>query len=293
MRKQCASENVVTDLTIKNGDLDLAASVYGPEGAPAVLCLHGIAGSRDTWEETVRRYEDRFQVCTLDFRGHGHSDRANSYLVEDYATDAAAALDFIRRPTIIVSHSLGAVTGAFLAQQPNAYVKALFMEDPPYFFGEAAAFAKSGNDKRFNAVQQMLVAMREKGAGLGEYIEAAGGAPAPQGGIQADHVSSRHLLSAASALMRQDPDCWTPAKSTAVFESFKGDGPLKVPAMLVRADPKLGAGFAPEHEARFAAANPAAKVEMIKDAPHRIHATTSCQPKFFELLDAFLTEFAK
>ncbi len=280
----------MTDLTIKNGDLNLAASLYGPEGAPAVLCLHGIAGSRDTWEETVRRYEDRLQIWTLDFRGHGHSDRAGSYLVEDYATDAAAALDFIRRPTIIISHSLGAVTGAFLAQQPHAHLKALFMEEPPYFFGEAAVFAKSGNDKRFDAVQKMLIAMREKGAGLGEYLTAAGEAPAPQGGVQADHASLRHILSAASAMMRQDPESWTPAKSTAALEGFKGDAPLKVPAMLVRADPKLGAGFAPEHEARFMAANPAAKVEMIEDAPHRIHATTKAQPRFYELLDAFLSQ---
>ncbi|MFC2953997.1 alpha/beta fold hydrolase [Marinicaulis aureus] len=280
----------MTDLTIKNGDLNLAASVYGPEGAPAVLCLHGIAGARDTWQETVRRYEDRFQVWTLDFRGHGHSDRAESYLVEDYAADAAAALDFIRRPTIIVSHSLGAVTGAFLAQQPHPFLKALFMEDPPYYFGEAAEFAKSGNDKRFDAVQKMLIAMREKGAGLGEYLSAAGDAPAPQGGVQADHSSARHILSAASGLMRQDPACWTPAKSTAVFESFKGDEPLKVPAMLVRADPELGPGFTPEHESRFLAANPDATVEMIEGAPHRIHATIRHQPRYYELLDAFLAQ---
>ena len=143
----------MTDLTVKNGSLNLAASVYGPEGAPALLCLHGIAGSRDTWEETVRRYEDRFQAWTLDFRGHGHSDRASSYLIDDYASDAAAALDFIRRPTIIVSHSLGAVAGAVLAQKPHPFLKALFMEDPPYFFGEAEEFAKSGNDKRFARIQ--------------------------------------------------------------------------------------------------------------------------------------------
>lgn len=280
----------MTDITIRNCDLSLAASVFGPEGAPAVLCLHGIAGSRDTWQETVRRYEDRFQIWTLDFRGHGHSDRAGSYLLEDYAADAAAALDFIRRPTIIVSHSLGAVTGAVLAHQPHPFLKALFMEDPPYYFGEAEEFAKSGNDKRFDAVQKMLIAMREKGAGLGEYLSAAGDAPAPQGGLQADHSSPRHILSAASGLMRQDPECWTPAKSTAVFESFKGDEPLKVPAMLVRADPELGPGFTPEHETRFMAANPDAIVELIEGAPHRIHATTRSQPRYYELLDAFLAQ---
>ncbi len=278
----------MTDLTIRNGDLSLTASVYGPEGAPDVLFLHGIAGARDTWEEAARRYEDRYHVWTLDFRGHGHSDRAASYLVEDYASDAAAMLDFIRRPTIIVSHSLGAVAAASLAQAPHDYLKALFLEDPPYYFGEAGAFEKSGNAKPFAAVQKSLTQMHAAGAGLGEYLRVAGAAPAPQGGTQADHVSARHLLSAASALMRQDPACWGPAQSTAVFESFDGDRPLKVPAKVLCADPSLGAGMLDGHEKRFLAANPGAEAVVLDGAPHRIHATTKFQPRFFELLDGFL-----
>ena len=282
----------MTDLTIKNGDINLAASVYGPEGAPDILFLHGIAGSRDTWEEAYRRYENRFRVWGLDFRGHGHSDRAARYLVENYASDAAAALDLIGRPTVIVSHSLGSVVGASLAQQPHPNLKALFMEDPPYYLGEAVEFAKTGNDKRFAAVQDWLVNTRAQGAGLDVYVDWAAKAPAPQGGVQADHVSPRHLLSAASGLMRQDPECWTPAKLTAVFENFKVAEPLKVPSLLLRADPKLGAGFAPEHEPRFRATNPEAEVILMEGAPHRNHATTSAQPRFLDLLDGFLARHA-
>ena len=68
----------MTDVTIYNGTLRLAASVHGPTVAPDVLCLHGISGSRDTWEETVCRLENRYRVWTLDYRGHGHSDRADT-----------------------------------------------------------------------------------------------------------------------------------------------------------------------------------------------------------------------
>ncbi len=186
------------------------------------------------------------------------------------------------------------MTGAYLAQQPHPFLKGLFMEDPPYYFGEAAEFAKSGNAPRFDAVQKMLKAMKARGAGLGEYLDAAANAPAPQGGgVQADHVSQRHILSAASALMRQDPECWTPAKSTAVFEGFDGDRPLKVPSMALQADPALGPGFMPEHAARFLKTNPDAKVELIDGAPHRIHATAKSEPRFFELLDAFLAGQSK
>src|SRR5262245_2685278 len=126
----------MTHITIYNGALRLAASVHGPTGGPDVLCLHGLSGSRDTWEETVRRLEDRYRVWTLDFRGHGHSDRADRYLVTDYVADAAAALKAIGRPTIIVGHSLGGIAAASLAQGPHPQVVAVFLEDPPMYQGE-------------------------------------------------------------------------------------------------------------------------------------------------------------
>jgi len=283
----------MTDITIRNGDLNLAASVYGPEGAPDVLFLHGIAGARDTWEEAFRRFEGRFHVWALDFRGHGHSDRAASYRVEDYASDAAAALDFIRRPTIIVSHSLGSVVGAFLAQELHRFLKAVFMEDPPYYFGEAKEYAKSGNDKRFAAIQKRLVELRAAGAGLGDYLRLVGEAPAPQGGVQADHVSPRHILSAASGMMRQDPDCWTPATSTAVFEKFDGDRPLKVPALILQADRNLGPGFLEGHEKRFLKAPPEAEVIYIEGAPHRIHATRAFERRCLDEVETFLEKHAR
>jgi pimeloyl-ACP methyl ester carboxylesterase len=210
--------------------------------------------------------------------------------VEDYASDAAAMLDFIRRPTIVAGHSLGAVAAAYLGHEPHRFLKALFLEDPPYFFGEAAEFEKSGNAKPFAAVQKTLIEMRDAGAGLGAYLRLAGSAPAAQGGTQADHVSARHLLSAASALMRQDPACWGPAQSTAVFEGFDGDRPLSVPAQVLCADPALGAGMLDGHAKRFLAANPEAEAVFLDGAPHRIHATTRFQPQFFELLDGFLAE---
>ena len=282
----------MTDIIIRNGAMNLAASVFGPEGAPDVLFLHGIAGSRDTWEEAVRRLEDRFRVWSLDFRGHGYSDRAASYRVEDYAADAAAALDVIRRPTVIVSHSLGAVTAAYLAQAPHPLVKAVFLEDPPYYFGEAAEFAKSGNAARFAAVQKRLIEMRANGAGLDDYLRVAAATPAPQGGVQADHTSPRHLLSAASGMMRQDPDCWTPASSTAVFEKFDGDRPLKVPALLLQADHALGPGMLDGHEKRFLAANVNAEVVYWEGAPHRIHATRAFEQKCLDEIDAFVTRHA-
>src|ERR1700741_5314202 len=66
----------MTDVSLLNGSIRLAASVHGPMNAPPILFLHGVTLSRDSWDEIKDRLMDRCCVWTLDFRGHGHSDRA-------------------------------------------------------------------------------------------------------------------------------------------------------------------------------------------------------------------------
>ena len=90
----------MTDLTIWNNDVKLAASVHGSSASEPVLFLHGITNSRDTWLEAADALRDRYWVWTLDFRGHGHSDRAPSYELHDYVSDVQAVLSAIGRPAI-------------------------------------------------------------------------------------------------------------------------------------------------------------------------------------------------
>jgi len=99
----------MTDIAIANGSIKLAASVYGVDRSNPILFLHGISLSRDTWEEIALRMSNEFSVWTLDFRGHGDSDRASSYELAGYVSDAEATLAAIGRPAIVVGHSLGGV----------------------------------------------------------------------------------------------------------------------------------------------------------------------------------------
>ena len=127
----------MTDITVCNGTQRLAVSVQGPVGAADVLCLHGISSSRDTWEETALRLQDRFRVWTLDLRGHGHSDRASSYLIADYVADAAAVLNSIVRPAAHTGLSPGAVIAATLAPPPAPLVRAAPLHTAPRVVGGA------------------------------------------------------------------------------------------------------------------------------------------------------------
>ena len=43
----------MTDITLHHQGRRLAASTFGPRGAPPVLLLHGVTQCRDTWEEVA------------------------------------------------------------------------------------------------------------------------------------------------------------------------------------------------------------------------------------------------
>src|SRR5205814_9395996 len=121
----------------------LAASVYGATDCEPMLFLHGLSLRRDTWEEIVERLKNRYSGWTLDFRGHGHSDRAPSYELAEYVSDAETVLAEIERPAVIVGHSLGGCVAGALAQSGHANVRAVFLEDPPWYLGEPSEWEKS------------------------------------------------------------------------------------------------------------------------------------------------------
>ena len=61
---------------------------YRMEGnGPALLLLHGIAGSSRTWRDVIPRLTDRFTVIAPDLMGHGESEKP----VGDYSLGAFAS----------------------------------------------------------------------------------------------------------------------------------------------------------------------------------------------------------
>lgn len=279
----------MTHLTIRNGDLRLAASVVGRAEHPAVLLLHGLSGSRDTWAETVDRLQDRFQVWTLDFRGHGHSDRAGSYLIADYVSDAEAALSVVGRPAVVVGHSLGAVTAGVLAQQPHPMARAVFMEDPPWYLGQQAEWDKGLYKQIFPLLRAQQAEFQAASASLSQWLEATSSAPSPKGGVAADHIGERHLLSSASSRSRHDVAAWDASIDMTLLAGFDPDRPIEVPATIVQADPDLGPAFMDGHEVRLAGTSPGVEIVRYDGATHLIHASIETADRFLDDVDAFVT----
>lgn len=283
----------MTDLSVKNQSLTLSASVDGPSAAANVLCLHGISNSRDTWQETVAHLHDRYRVWTLDFRGHGHSDRSRDYLVQDYVSDASAMLALINQPTVVIGHSLGGIVAAVLAQAPHPLVTAVLLEDPPLYLNEEAEWRKTVLSKAFPVLREQQTQMQNANASLHAFIEFAANSPSVLGGVVGDHQTQRHLDSNGSALQRHDPSSWEPALDMTMLASVDSAAPLQVPCLVLQADHALGPALLASHEQRFLRSNPSARVITYQGAPHRIHATANQEARFLREVDDFLAEHAR
>jgi pimeloyl-ACP methyl ester carboxylesterase len=277
----------MNDLTIDHAGLPLAVSLYGHRDAPPVLLLHGLSNSRDVWYDWAVELSDRYRVFALDFRGHGHSGRADRYDIGDYVSDALATLDVIGAPTRVVGHSLGGVVAGALAQTDHALVHSVLMLDPAWYFGIPEEFARTVYPRRFALLVGLMTRLREERAPLDAWIAAVAQTPHPLGGVFADYMSARQVISHASALQRQDPACWA-RPFTEALAMLDTAQPFRRPTQLIRCDAALGAAFLDEHADLIRAANPALAITHYVGADHFPHRTHGFAPRFRADLNAFL-----
>jgi pimeloyl-ACP methyl ester carboxylesterase len=277
----------VTDITLDNKGVKLAVSVHGQTDSEPILFLHGMSLSRDTWEEIAERLKNRHRVWTLDFRGHGHSDRASSYELADYVSDAETVLAAIERPAVIVGHSLGGCVAGVLAHSGHANVRAAFLEDPPWYLGEPSEWEKSTFPKLFSIISSRQAAWQQERALLKAYLAFLSDSPTPMGGIGSDHFGFRHLLSHASALQRQDGRCWGNG-AASVLAAISTERKFLCPVKIIQADPRFGAALLEGHEARLAHNNAHAEIVRYNASGHMPHRAIAFEQRFIGDLQAFV-----
>jgi pimeloyl-ACP methyl ester carboxylesterase len=114
----------------------LAIETSGDPSNPTILFLHYIMGTRQSWNRVVKKFVDRYQCITVDFRGHGDSSRpAHGYNWEqDFARDIAALIAQLPSTKLfLVGHSLGAMVSLVVASQAQPPLAGIFLEEPPLF----------------------------------------------------------------------------------------------------------------------------------------------------------------
>ncbi|MEU7651744.1 alpha/beta hydrolase [Micromonospora taraxaci] len=111
------------------GGLKLSYLDFGGPGTP-LLALHGHYNEASAFAPLAEALAPRWRVIALDQRGHGESDRAESYERDDYVADVDA---FHRHlgvgPVAVLGHSLGGVNAYQYAGRHPDRVTALIVED--------------------------------------------------------------------------------------------------------------------------------------------------------------------
>ncbi|MEM9621723.1 MAG: alpha/beta hydrolase [Pseudomonadota bacterium] len=104
----------------RNDGPDLHLLNWGGDGPPVVL-LHGGALSAHTWSRLCALVRQDYRCIALDLRGHGDSDWADSYRIEECVDDVAYAIETmgVSRPHL-VGMSLGGIVSAYLVLNQGA-----------------------------------------------------------------------------------------------------------------------------------------------------------------------------
>lgn len=88
----------------------LAHELGGNEHGSAVVLVHGITESRNTWRPIIEALGRRHRVLAVDLRGHGASDSQPPYDPATYGADVAETIAAVGlTEPLLVGHSLGGV----------------------------------------------------------------------------------------------------------------------------------------------------------------------------------------
>jgi 3-oxoadipate enol-lactonase len=91
--------------------VSLAYEEFG-EGEPLLL-LHGLTGNRHMFDENVSVFKKYFRTIVLDARGHGDSDKPDTYTLNDHIDDVFRLLDYLG---IEETNLIGVSMGSYIAQ---------------------------------------------------------------------------------------------------------------------------------------------------------------------------------
>ncbi|WP_210504392.1 alpha/beta fold hydrolase [Nocardioides xinjiangensis] len=109
------------------------ADLGGPSDAPVVLCVHGLAGSAESWRPLASASDGSHRVLAIDLPGHGRSPSAGrSLAVPDSARLVASVVDQLGvGPVVLAGHSMGAAVSALAAEMAPDLVERLLLLAPP------------------------------------------------------------------------------------------------------------------------------------------------------------------
>ena len=274
----------------------LHVEAAGPEDGPPVVFLHGVSGSMRTYAWLPEEIAEGRRIVRVDLRGHGDSEHApGAYDIDSYGEDVADLLrETVRRPAVLVGHSLGGVVAWWVAQRHPELVVAAFLEDPPLYMGEPAEHELNGAVPLFRVLLDTVA--RWKAQGMGADAAAAQLAAAPFGSdrsrTSAEGLSDDVPAARAEALLRMDPGVLEGAADRSTLSPTDPTSPVSVPVFVLGADDEKGAAFPTRHAERLAISHPDVQIARVAGAGHMIHDERDHRGAYVAALSRFLAAHA-
>lgn len=264
---------------VETNGLRLHYSRTGGDKPPVVLA-HGVTDAGPCWTPVAEALAPEYDATMVDARGHGHSDAPErGYDPAEQADDLAGVITTLEleRPAVL-GHSMGAATALVLAGAYPDLPGAILLKDPPMWWTGWTATPEA---------TEHLAGMRERFIGQMRKTreELLGDQRAEQPGW-----SEADLEPWADAKQRFSPN----VLSVLDQDNAAGiDWPLVLrqitcPALLITADPELGAIVTEESAATLKALVPHLEIAHIPEAGHNIRRDQFA--RFIDVIRAFLSE---
>ena len=110
-----------------------AFDIHGPEGAPAVVLIHGLGLTRALWDLTLPALAPAYRVVTYDILGHGQTPSPAAPTLTLLSQQLADLLDFLKLPcAAVVGFSLGGIIARHFTQTHRSRTTALAVLHSPH-----------------------------------------------------------------------------------------------------------------------------------------------------------------
>lgn len=225
---------------------------------PPVVLAHGFSDDGLCWTPVAEALAADYDVIMVDARGHGRSDAPEAgYGAADHAADLAGvirALD-LTRPAVL-GHSMGAVSALALAGLYSELPRAVLLEDPPPLWTPAPEDQATA---RPSPMRSWIIDVKRK---TREELIA-------------------YIRQQSPAWPEAELGPWADSKLRFSFNVLGGGAPtpmdwpaalnrITCPALLITADPALGAIMTPEDAAALQAQIPQLRIAHIAGAGHNV-----------------------
>jgi len=267
--------------------MELNVEIEGPSDGPAVVLLHGVTGSAQTYAWLKPEDLGGRRIVRIDLRGHGASPHApGTYRVGPYTDDIAEVLRQLDGPPpVLVGHSLGGVIAWTVAQRHPDLIAAAFLEDPPLFFADPAEAPTNEALPMFEQLRAVTLGWREARV---PPEEVAAQIAAGHGG---ERLAEGAAPSRAHALLAMDVGVLDAAIDNTTLEDADLDAPVGVPVRVLAGDETAGGAFKARHVERIAASHPEVEVVAVSGASHFIHDEAHTRETYRQELAAFVERF--